>query len=328
MPRTRAKSKKDPNDPPLYRWTKLKQHDKLICWNYFQYTATNGEEGWNPANAGSVDHYRVSAYIQSLGSASWFRHRAKLMVTLAEVFAARNEAPPNPNVAAAAPPPAAAAAPAPAAGTTAPPRPQPNPEAFSTADNNRAGMNSPNPRRQGTPSRAGTPAPSIPGSIGVPASGEVSDENLDDNTAHGLQCPTCFGAHETFDYATRRASKHLLARTLLHNAVTLEDLTFEWITPRRLQFNIAWPDFFQYAERMAAMTTDNNNNMLFPPEHALTMDTSRRNQARIEEDGRVWDDGVFSFDQDMRDENPVIELVDVFLQDRNIYVKCLQVYAE
>lgn len=113
MPRTRAKTKKDPNDPPLYRWSKLDRHNKLVCWNYFQYTATDGEEGWNPASAGSVDHYRISNYIQSLGSASWFRHRAKLMVTLAQVFAARNEAPPNPNTAT-----APAAAPVPAATAT------------------------------------------------------------------------------------------------------------------------------------------------------------------------------------------------------------------
>lgn len=322
MPRTRAKTKKDPNDPPLYRWSKLARHDKLICWNYFQYTATDGEEGWNPSNAGSVDHYRISNYIQSLGSASWFRHRAKLMVTLAQVFAARNEAPPNPNTAAAAPAPADPAGAEPATGG-APPRPQPNPEAFTTTATATAGMNSPNPRR-GTPSRPGTP--SVPGSIGVPA-GEISNHE-EENDAQCIPCPTCFGAHDTFDYATRKSSKHLLARTLLHNAVTIADLTFVWITPRRLKFSIAWPDFFQFAEQMAAMTTDTNNNMLFPPEHSLTMDTSRRNQERVEEDGRVWDDGVFSFDQDMKDENPVIELVDVFLPDRNIYVKCLQVYAE
>ena len=129
MARTRAKSKKDPNDPPLYRWEKLQLHDKVICYNYFQHTATQGLEGWNPTAAGSVDHYQSSNWLTSLGSSSWFRHHAKLMVTLAEAFAKRNEAPPNPNldgaVAAAAaaavnPPAPAPPAPAPAAAAPAP----------------------------------------------------------------------------------------------------------------------------------------------------------------------------------------------------------------
>ena len=133
---------------------------------------------------------------------------------------------------------------------------------------------------------------------------------------------------QTFNYATRRPSRHILVRSLLHNAVTLEDIVFEWLTPRRLKFRIAWPEFFLYAEQMAAFTLDAAGNMLFPPEHGLTMDTSRRNQELVEEDGKAWDDGVFSFDQDMKQENPVIELLDVHVRDRNIQVKCLQVYAE
>lgn len=335
MPRTRAKSKKDPNDPPLYRWEKLQLHDKVICYNYYQFTATLGAEGWNPTAAGSVDHYRASTWIQSLGSSSWFRHRAKLMVTLAEVFAKRNEAPPNPNldgaVAAAAtaattaPAPAPAPAPVPAPATV-PPRPQPNPEAFTAASTRPVGMNSPNPRtRGGTPSRAGTPAPSVAGSAGIPTEVQVSEadsENL------GISCPTAFGAHDKFDYGTRRLSKHILARTLLHSAVTLEDITFLWLTPRRLKFDIAWPDFFTQAERMAALTTDGNNHLIFPAEHALTMDIAQRNQNLVSDDGKVWDDGVFSFEQDMKQDNPIIELIDIHIAERNISVKCLQLYAE
>ena len=326
MARTRAKTKKDPNDPPSYRWSKLQHHDKIICYNYYIYTATEGEQGWNPARAGSVDHYRSSAYIESLGSDSWFRHRAKLMVTLAEAFRARNEAPPQPNNTA---PAAAAAAPVAAPSVTnpaanrAPPRPQPNQDAF-TASSNRPEMNSPNPRRQGTPSRAGTPVPSVPGSIGVP--NDVSDTAVDDPA--GITVPTCFGSHEGFDYTTRKSHRHILAKSLLHNAVRLEDLSFNWISPRRLVVNVAWPDFFLYAEQMAACTTDAQNNMIFPPEHALTQDTCRRNAMLVGEDGKVWDVGTFSFEQDMKQDNPIVELLDVHLADRNIDVKVLQIYAE
>lgn len=220
MPRTAAKTRKKAEDPPSHRWDKLKHHDKVVCWNYHQCTATNGAKGWNPVDTGSVHHCRSSTCIQSLGSSSWFRHHAKLMVTLAEAFAARNEAPTNPNLT---PPPAAAAA-----------RPQPNSAAFAST------MNSPPPLHPGTPQHAaaGSPAPSVAGSIPT----EVpTGENGGDI---GIRAPTSHGVHEVFDCATRRSSEYILARTLLHNAVTLQDIVFEWMTPRLLKFRVAWPEFF------------------------------------------------------------------------------------
>ena len=43
------------------------------------------------------------------------------------------------------------------------------------------------------------------------------------------------------------------------------------------------------AEQMAMFTLDDTGEMLFPPEHPLTMDTSERNnQELVEEDNRVW----------------------------------------
>ena len=99
MPRTQAKGgrRKDPNNDPVKAYEKLARHDKIICWNYYQYITTDGAEGWNPREAGSVFHQRSSEYLVSLGSGSWFQHRAKLMVNLAEKFALINAAPEEPN---------------------------------------------------------------------------------------------------------------------------------------------------------------------------------------------------------------------------------------
>jgi hypothetical protein len=73
MPRTAEKGNKvDPNENPRSRWEKLAHHDKLICWNYFQYIATEGARGWNPQEAGSVFHQRSSNRLLALGSHSWF----------------------------------------------------------------------------------------------------------------------------------------------------------------------------------------------------------------------------------------------------------------
>ena len=88
---------------------------------------------------------------------------------------------------------------------------------------------------------------------------------------------------------------------------------------------VAWPEWFQYAEQMAAFTEDDQGNIAYPPEHTLTMDTSERNQQLLEEDGHVWDQGVITFDQDMKTKDiPVFELLDVTISSKNITVKVLQ----
>ena len=97
MPRTRRPGRcTDPKASPLDRYKKCLYFDKLICWNYYQYTVTEGCIGWNPSEVGSVFHQHSSNYLLSLGNASWFCHRAHQMVSLAEAFAASNQAPPEP----------------------------------------------------------------------------------------------------------------------------------------------------------------------------------------------------------------------------------------
>jgi hypothetical protein len=98
MPRT-AKGggrKKPPERPPVEEYSDLEWHKQFVCWNYFRYIESGGQEGWNPADAGSVFHYRSSEYVASLGTESWFRHLAKQMVTLAQKFASLNQIPPRP----------------------------------------------------------------------------------------------------------------------------------------------------------------------------------------------------------------------------------------
>ena len=120
----------------------------------------------------------------------------------------------------------------------------------------------------------------------------------------------------------------MLIRLILHNGTTLQDVEFEWIAPRKLKLRVAWPEWFQMAEQMAQFTLDEKDEMIFPPEHPLTMDTSERNQQLVEEDNRIWDDGFLTFDQDMKTDNPVFEVLDVALPSQRTTVKVLQIYAE
>lgn len=229
------------------------------------------------------------------------------MVTLAEAFAQRNEAPPE--------------------NLNDMPRPQPSQAAFT--DNNT--MNQTPPRHPGTPMRAASPAPSAqnsaPGSVGAPMS-EVEFPDSDPPSTSGIPAPTSFSSHETFDCCTRRSSEFVLARALSHNAVVLVDLVFEWLTPRILKFRVAWPEFFLMAEQMAELTQDDSGDLIFPPNHALTMNMSRRNADCVEEDGKVWDEGTMAFEQDMKPDNPIIELADCNVASRKITVKLPQVHAE
>ena len=76
------------------------------------------------------------------------------------------------------------------------------------------------------------------------------------------------------------------------------------------------------AEQMAKFTVDEQGNMLFPPEHPLTMDTSERNQLHFEEDNQVCDDGYITFEQDMKTEEDLnFELLTVEIASCGTSVK-------
>ena len=79
---------------------------------------------------------------------------------------------------------------------------------------------------------------------------------------------------------------------------------------------------------MAQFTLDKDGQMIFPPEHPLTMDTSERNQQLVEEDNRIWDEGFIDFEQDMKTDDPVFELLDVALPSQNTSVNVLQIFGE
>ena len=208
MPRTKgAKNKNDPNKDPLARWDKLKLYDKFICYQYWRYINTGSEEGWNPANAGSVTHRRSSFYLTTLGSDSWFRHRGQAMVTLAQRFAELNEWPPEepqvPN----------------------PPRvqrPQPQQACFATPP--QSTMQSPGGRRTSVPLGEVAPSPAA----------QVEEEEKG-----GLVVPTCFGRFKKFNYTTRKTTTNVLVRQILHNGVSDRDIEFEWEGPRVLKIRVA-----------------------------------------------------------------------------------------
>lgn len=79
---------------------------------------------------------------------------------------------------------------------------------------------------------------------------------------------------------------------------------------------------------MAAFTIDLEGNVVFPPEHPLTMNTAQANQELVEEDGRAWDRGYISFDQDMKTDSEIFELLDVKIPSTSRVVNVLQMLVE
>jgi hypothetical protein len=318
MPRTAQTNAVRDTREPLEIYNSLPHHKQLVCYRYWSWINSSGETGWNKDHAGSVFHYRSSQYLlSSFVSQSSFRHCAKQMVTLAERLAQLHTPPTAPEV-----PQVNIELPQHQTRTTTPP---PAPPAMPT-------LNSPNPGtplrnvRIGTPGSATRAAdsnsnPSIP-----PVT--FGDDNRDDATFPTLPVPVAYGRYRHFDYTNRRATDRMLIRMLVHGAVQTVDVSFEFLTKKVLEVKVAWPQWFVFAEQMAMLTADDEGNIAFPPEHAMTMDMSERNAEMMEEDGNVYDYGYFRFANDMVQTIDTFELLNIPIDDSGITVRMLQFYVE
>jgi hypothetical protein len=214
MPKTGWKKKE--NRHPLEIYNSLPQHKQLICWYYFRWIETAGEEGWDVDQAGSRYHYRSSAIVQGHYTPSAFRHAAQSMVTLAQAISQINQRPIEP------------------AGL---------PPNFAT-------VGSPEPPTVPNLGRCTSPVPTMqsppftPGGRVAPAP-EPSDLIGEDG---GMTCPTSYGQFKKFDYTNRREIQVVMARVLVHGAVQSHHVEFEWINSKKLKYRICWPEFFQFRE--------------------------------------------------------------------------------
>lgn len=227
MPRhaSRTGSRLTNHGTPIQRFDRLDLASKLICYKYYLGLTTGNEEGWNPKEAGSVFHQRSSRYLLTQGTASWFRHKGKQIVSLAQAFVEANERVPEtqaPDTAAAAPIPppsvsreaapfAFTPAPAPAPAPSTPLRPQPDLSAMNT------------------PNRAASPG-------AIRFNNDAATLNNDNHMS--LPVPTCYGSYKKFNYTTRVATEHVMVRKIIHNGVNSEDVTFEWLNPKLLKLRV------------------------------------------------------------------------------------------
>jgi len=187
---------------------------------------------------------------------------------------------------------------------------------------------SPNPRP--TPSMQSprvprTPQTASPAAAAAANAAAAVEAAADDEFASGLSAPASFGMFKKFNCTTRVSNTFMLVRMIVHNGVNVQDIEFAWISPRVLKLRLAWPEWFQNAEQMAEFMHRDDGQPLFPPDHPLAVDTPERNQALVEEDGRIWDDGFLTFDQDMsQEEASKFELLTVDISSQGKHVQVLQ----
>jgi hypothetical protein len=221
----------------------------------------------------------------------WFRHIAQRMVTLAEKLSQHNQCPTKP-----------AGIPDNLGSIPHLPNLQEAPE---TPPSRHRNMQAPS-----TPSRA------TPGTVQQPP----------DVEEHGICSPTTFGHFKKFDYTNRKTHATVMMRVLVHGAVQANMVEFEWVNPKKLKYQIAWPEFFQFPEQMANFCTDEDGNVMYGREHPLTIDFAERHAKITEEDGKIYDTGFFRFDQAMKTEvgELVFDLLDFNIESQNVMVKMLQ----
>lgn len=303
MPRTAAKKGGSSIDKrePIEIYNTLEPHRQLVCYRYYTWIKTEGSEGWNPRDAGSVFHYhRSSQYIVEHFSQSGFRHCGKQMVTLAERLAQIQAVlltQPSDEVVAPVIAPVIPTTRLPEAPTIMP------------------SLKSPAPA---------TPVQNVH-ATNVP---ETARGDRSGGTMPHLSVPTAYGRYRHFNYTTRRSSERMMVRMLLHGAVTPRDVSFNWYSPKVLEVKVAWPQWFTFAEQMAALTADDDGVIQFPPEHQMTMDMSERNAEMMGEDSNVHDIGYFEFDNAMIEEVDTFELLNIPIPDSGATVKMLQFYVE
>ena len=144
------------------------------------------------------------------------------------------------------------------------------------------------------------PAPSTPiRSPGAVSISRTKDTIASNDMSEHISVPTMSGQHQVFNYTTRRMSTQVLVRMIVHSGLEMQDIEYDWLSSQKLQLRMAWPDWFQYPEQMATFVLDENGLPVFPPEHQLTFDMAARNEQLIEEDNRIWDSGLITFDQEM-----------------------------
>jgi hypothetical protein len=117
---------------------------------------------------------------------------------------------------------------------------------------------------------------------------------------HGLSAPTAIGKWKTSNFTNQKTVVKVKARALLHSTVEASNVEFEWISPYKLKYRVAWPKWFQYPEQMCKFHVDERGELIYHEGHSLTIDFAERNASITEEDERIYDTGYLKFNSPMK----------------------------
>lgn len=264
--------------PPLERYNRLNPQDQLICCFHWRFIVTKGTEGWDTDKAGFKQHWRHFPAIANKYTPSAFYSVGKTLVGLAKEISSQGYHLKEPDLSGA------------------------------KFDDNNLGVEEEDDDEEELSNveedifdkfHITMPAQTKKQS---PARIKASDfaERVANEVDQTLPHQMVFGSFKTFNFTTRKRQTNVVFRLLVHSFITICDIEFTWVHPRKLKIRVAWPDWWVNPEQQAEFDVDESAGApSYPITHQLIGEIMENNESRREDDGRVWDEGYFVFDQNM-----------------------------
>ena len=270
--------------PALERYERLCSFDQLVCYNYWIYLLTGGAEGWDLKKAGFKQHWSHFAPIKARYRHTQFYTLGKSMAALAKEISANGHHLEQPDI--------------------TPPEDnytqieEEEGDAFFEEEYGEEEEYD-DTEEYIMPTKTIQKKFVVSTKMRTPEKSEAVS-NDDDPT---LPYPMVWGSYKTFNLTSRKRFTHILFRVLVHSFMTINDIEFSWVNPWKLKIRVAWPDWWVMPEQQAEFDVDESTGIpAFDINHPLIGEMMEINEAKKEDDGRVWDVGYFSFDQDMSTE--------------------------
>ena len=278
--------------PALERYNRLNSFDQLICYYYWRYIITKGLEGWDTKKAGWKEHWTHYSAIKEKYSPSAFYSLGKTLVELAKEISSQGQHLNEPDISGAKFEPEAEVE-------------DEDEDEEEKYDDDKEFEDKDSPNIDATmPTKNSTASARMK----VP---EPLKDSVSNNKEPTLPYPMVWGSFKTFNLTTRKRHTNIVFRVLVHSFMRLPDIDFTWINPRKLRIKVAWPDWWVNPEQQAEFDIDEMTGMpIYDIAHELIGDMMEINESKKEEDGRVWDVGYFTFDQNMSTD-PIDTVIDL-----------------
>ena len=270
--------------PPIERYNRLSSTDQLICYYYWLYLISEGIEGWDTKKAGWKQHWTHHKIIKEKFTSNAFYNLGKSMAELAKSLSEKGIHLEKPNI----------------FGKVA----EEEIEEGSDIEEEEEPEELDNNKDKEVLEEETMPSKKTPTKKKATSS-QMKIQQVPEKVSHEEEAPTLpypmvWGSFKTFNYTLRKRYTSIVFRVLVHSFMSTNDIAFEWVNPRKLKIEVAWPEWWVNPEQQAEFDVDEvTGRPSYGIDHQLIGEIMENNEAKKGEDGRVVDVGFFTFDQDM-----------------------------